>query len=351
MDGCELIDATRLFGGKMLSKKTTRRCRALASVCLCVLALCLSVAALLTSHWCIGTQRVPKPSCSKKRQHNCIDYGVNETDTNKVVYSWETGDDRFLFRYFHTGIWYSCEEDVLGGGEQCRSFIDLTPASSREVLWLSVVSEILYITFLMVGFGLMCAELFHSSDVIDGLKLNAFAAVFTVLSGLLGMVAHMMYTQVFQVTANHGPRDWRPYNWDYGWSFGMAWGSFTCCMGASVTTLNSYTKTVIEFRNRRKTFGQSHHHRKKQQQAFMEDQGISDLRHRPLPSVSESVNERKSPTEKCNGVETHPHPLPQTPSSPHPSPRMQPPPSPQPSLKSDSQTQTYDVDMDADDQC
>lgn len=37
----------------------------------------------------------------------------------------------------------------------------------------------------------------------------------------------------------------------------MAWASFTCCMGASVTTLNSYTKTVIEFKHKRKTFEQS----------------------------------------------------------------------------------------------
>lgn len=51
------------------------------------------------------------------------------------------------------------------------------------VLWLSVVSEVLYIMLLVVGFSLMCLELFHSSSVIDGLKLNAFAAVFTVLSG------------------------------------------------------------------------------------------------------------------------------------------------------------------------
>ncbi|KAK7913573.1 hypothetical protein WMY93_013784 [Mugilogobius chulae] len=107
------------------------------------------------------------------------------------------------------------------------------------------------------GFSLMCLELVHSNNIIDGLKLNAFAAVFTVLSGLLGMVAHMMYTQVFQVTVSLGPPDWRPYNWDYGWSFCMAWASFTCCMGASVTTLNSYTKTVIEFRSKRKTFEQS----------------------------------------------------------------------------------------------
>lgn len=58
------------------------------------------------------------------------------------------------------------------------------------VLWLSVVSEVLYILLLVVGFSLMCLELFHSSNVIDGLKLNAFAAVFTVLSGKLdqGMI-------------------------------------------------------------------------------------------------------------------------------------------------------------------
>uniref|UniRef100_A0A672YJV5 Gsg1-like n=1 Tax=Sphaeramia orbicularis TaxID=375764 RepID=A0A672YJV5_9TELE len=91
----------------------------------------------------------------------------------------------------------------------------------------------------------MCLELFHSSNVIDGLKLNAFAAVFTVLSGLLGMVAHMMYTQVFQITVSLGPEDWRPHSWDYGWSFCMAWGSFTCCMA-----------TVIEFRHKRKLFEQ-----------------------------------------------------------------------------------------------
>ncbi|KAH0632078.1 hypothetical protein JD844_020141, partial [Phrynosoma platyrhinos] len=36
----------------------------------------------------------------------------------------------------------------------------------------------------------------------------------------------------------------------------LAWGSFTCCMAASVTTLNSYTKTVIEFRHKRKVFEQ-----------------------------------------------------------------------------------------------
>lgn len=123
------------------------------------------------------------------------------------------------------------------------------------MLWLSVVSEVLYIFLLVIGFSLMCLELLHSDNVMDGLKLNAFAAVFTVLSGdggscgwggrggaclqqtpnaclaganwcmclflagLLGMVAHMMYTQAFQATVSLGPEDWRPHSWDYGWSF------------------------------------------------------------------------------------------------------------------------------------
>ncbi|ELW66406.1 Germ cell-specific 1-like protein [Tupaia chinensis] len=171
------------------------------------------------------------------------------------------------------GIWaFSFRQEC----EKCRSFIDLAPASEKGVLWLSVVSEVLYILLLVVGFSLMCLELFHSSNVIDGLKLNAFAAVFTVLSGLLGMVAHMMYTQVFQVTVSLGPEDWRPHSWDYGWSFCLAWGSFTCCMAASVTTLNSYTKTVIEFRHKRKVFEQGY----REEPTFIDPEAIKYFRER-----------------------------------------------------------------------
>nr|XP_006124616.1 germ cell-specific gene 1-like protein isoform X1 [Pelodiscus sinensis] len=260
--------------------KTNRRCRALLAVSLNLMALLFSTTAFITTHWCEGTQRVPKPNCGKDKKTNCLNYSgnetANETNQNVVHYSWETGDDRFLFRYFHTGIWYSCEENINAAGEKCRSFIDLAPASEKGVLWLSVVSEVLYIALLVVGFSLMCLELFHSSNVIDGLKLNAFAAVFTVLSGLLGMVAHMMYTQVFQVTVSLGPEDWRPHSWDYGWSFCLAWGSFTCCMAASVTTLNSYTKTVIEFRHKRKIFEQGY----REEQTFLDQEAIKYFRER-----------------------------------------------------------------------
>ncbi|XP_047570370.1 germ cell-specific gene 1-like protein isoform X2 [Lutra lutra] len=274
--------------------KTSRRGRALLAVALNLLALLFATTAFLTTHWCQGTQRVPKPGCSQGGRANCPNSGANATTNGTAapataaaaaagngppggaLYSWETGDDRFLFRNFHTGIWYSCEEELGGLGEKCRSFIDLAPASEKGVLWLSVVSEVLYILLLVVGFSLMCLELFHSSNVIDGLKLNAFAAVFTVLSGLLGMVAHMMYTQVFQVTVSLGPEDWRPHSWDYGWSFCLAWGSFTCCMAASVTTLNSYTKTVIEFRHKRKVFEQGY----REEPTFIDPEAIKYFRER-----------------------------------------------------------------------
>uniref|UniRef100_A0A674I636 GSG1 like n=1 Tax=Terrapene triunguis TaxID=2587831 RepID=A0A674I636_9SAUR len=203
-----------------MGSSTNRRCRALLAVSLNLMALLFSTTAFITTHWCEGTQRVPKPNCGKDKKTNCLNYSgnetANETNQNVVHYSWETGDDRFLFRYFHTGIWYSCEENINAAGK-CSLWLFLFCVAG--VLWLSVVSEVLYITLLVVGFSLMCLELFHSSNVIDGLKLNAFAAVFTVLSGLLGMVAHMMYTQVFQVTVSLGPEDWRPHSWDYGWSF------------------------------------------------------------------------------------------------------------------------------------
>ena len=64
----------------------------------------------------------------------------------------------------------------------------------------------------------------------------------------------------------------------------MAWGSFTCCMGASVTTLNSYTKTVIEFRHKRKTFEQS----LREEQAR---EAFGYFRERGLHSISKDVDD------------------------------------------------------------
>lgn len=35
---------------------------------------------------------------------------------NAVHYIWETGEDKFAFRYFHTGFWESCEKHNDGRG-------------------------------------------------------------------------------------------------------------------------------------------------------------------------------------------------------------------------------------------
>ncbi|GAA6230410.1 germ cell-specific gene 1-like protein [Lates japonicus] len=269
-------------------EKMSRRNRSLLSLFLTSLALTLSVSAFCTSYWCEGTHKVVKPLClSPVKMKNC---GQNNSQpytteaptpdpknppsnvtlsplqreelarikrkqlANAVHYIWETGEDKYMLRYFHTGFWLSCEKHNEGDDqeEKCRSFIELTPGETQGVLWLSVISEFMYIGLLAMGFLLMCVEAIClcAKREMNALKINAFAAMCTVLSGMMGMVAHMMYTTVFQMTVSIGPKDWRPQTWDYGWSFAMAWLSFSCCMAAAVATLNSYTKTIIEMKHR-----------------------------------------------------------------------------------------------------
>ncbi|KAM9324125.1 germ cell-specific gene 1 protein [Gastrophryne carolinensis] len=256
-----------------------------------LVSLALSTTALFSSYWCEGTQKVPKPLCGNGKTTKCIVVpvaieSINASGQDVVQYSWETGDDRFAFRYFHTGIWHSCEENIVGLDEKCRSFLELTPPAERGILWLSLGSELVYITLLVISFGLLLLEMFHTGNPICGLKLNAFAAMSSVLSGLLGMVAHMMYTQVFQATVSLGPEDWRPHSWDYGWSFYTAWASFTCCMISSVTTLNTYTKTVLEFKRNQKAPGHSF----KKQTYLLNHGGIGFYGDTAICSVSETVD-------------------------------------------------------------
>ncbi|KAK1209781.1 GSG1 protein, partial [Pygoscelis papua] len=164
--------------------------RAFLAVILNLLALSLSTTALLGSYWCTGTQKVPKPLCGKSKATKCIsvpmppDAGASNVSSQDVVhYSWETGDDRFAFRYFHTGMWLSCEESMEGPEEKCRSFIELSPPAERGILWLSLGSEMLYISLLLISFILLMVEMLHTGNPVCGLKLNAFAAVSSVLSG------------------------------------------------------------------------------------------------------------------------------------------------------------------------
>uniref|UniRef100_A0A8C8WFA5 Germ cell associated 1 n=1 Tax=Panthera leo TaxID=9689 RepID=A0A8C8WFA5_PANLE len=255
--------------------------RAFLSAILNMLSLSLSTVSLLSNYWFVGTQKVPKPVCGKGLAAKCFDVPVpldgsstNNTSSQEVVqYSWEAGDDRFSFHTFWSGMWLSCEESVeepallqpqsreqsraiqtsgtaAAKGERCRSFIELTPPTER---------------------------------------------------GLLGMVAHMMYSQVFQATVNVGPEDWRPHAWNYGWAFYTAWVSFTCCMASAVTTFNTYTKLVLEFKCKHsKSFKGNptclpHHHQCFLQQPCAAHTGgpltsYHQYPNQPIRSVSEGVD-------------------------------------------------------------
>uniref|UniRef100_A0A3Q2W3Y3 Germ cell associated 1 n=1 Tax=Haplochromis burtoni TaxID=8153 RepID=A0A3Q2W3Y3_HAPBU len=179
------------------------------------LSLLLSTTALMSSYWCVGKQKVPKPLCSPTKQTNCIPVpGVS--NSSRIQFFWETGDDRFVFPNFHTGLFIICEENIYidewgerkEGKEKCRVLRFL------PCILLSVHDQV--VTFPRF-----------------------------VLSGLLGMVGHMMFMQVFQTTASMGPEDFKPHSYGYSWAFYVAWLGFTICMAAGVSTLNNYTKKVL----------------------------------------------------------------------------------------------------------
>ncbi|XP_036889674.1 germ cell-specific gene 1 protein isoform X1 [Sturnira hondurensis] len=314
--------------------------RTFISAVLSLLSLSLSTASLLSNYWFVGTQKVPKPLCGKGLATKCLDVpvpldgGGNNTPSQEVVqYSWETGDDRFSYRTFRSGMWLSCEETVEEPGERCRSFIELTPPTKRgekgllepaalqgphhptvrfggkrlmkkpslphpplglvaKILWLSLGAQFTYIGLELISFLLLLTNLLFPRNPGRGLKLSAFAALSSVLSGLLGMVAHMMYSQIFQTTANLGPEDWRPHAWNYGWAFYMAWVSFTCCMASAVTTSNTYTKLVLEFKCKHSESFQGNlscvplHH-----QCFLQQASGTAHPRGPLPSYHQHHNQ------------------------------------------------------------
>ncbi|XP_029945120.1 germ cell-specific gene 1-like protein [Salarias fasciatus] len=215
-----------------------------------VVSLLLSTVALLSSYWCEGRQKIPKPLCSPTKQSNCIPVPGMSNSSN-IQFFWETGDDRFVFPAFHTGLFMICEENIHTDEweEKCRGFYHLTPGSEKAMMWLCLSLELVYIGLLLISCTLLsvqlCIRAWCPSTQRWGQLLNAFAAVFTVLGGLLGMVGHMMYMQVFQTTASMGPEDFKPHSFGYSWAFYVAWFAFTVCMSAGVSTLNNYTKKVL----------------------------------------------------------------------------------------------------------
>lgn len=99
------------------------------------LALTFSLTAMGSSHWCEGIRRTTKPLCQDLLGGlNCIHFsrassstGRRHDDSQAVQYIWETGDDKFIQRRFHAGLWQSCEESLNSTGE-----CSLCPQANRN---------------------------------------------------------------------------------------------------------------------------------------------------------------------------------------------------------------------------
>ncbi|XP_016010143.2 germ cell-specific gene 1-like protein 2 [Rousettus aegyptiacus] len=232
---------------------SARRQRAVVLLPIC-LALAFSLTAVGSSHWCEGTRRVAKPLCQDHPgELHCLllirssSSGKRDNGSQAVQYIWETGDDKFIQRRFHVGLWQSCEESLSSTGEKCRSFQSIIPAEEQGVLWLSIGAEVLNILLILTSTILLGSRMSHHSSGFHWLKVDASVAILMVLAGLLGMVAHMMYATIFQISVSLGPEDWRPQTWDYGWSYCLAWSSFALCMAVSVMAMSRYTAARLEF--------------------------------------------------------------------------------------------------------
>ncbi|XP_025861487.1 germ cell-specific gene 1-like protein 2 [Vulpes vulpes] len=223
------------------------------------LALACSLAAVGSSHWCQGTRRVTKPLCPGRLPCIHPDGGRRDNASQAIQDIWEMGDDKFILRRFHVGLWQSCEESVGSTGEKCRSFQSIMPAEEQGVLWLSIGAEIMNIFLMMTSAILLGSRVSYHRSHFHQLKVDASVAILMVLAGLLSMVAHMMYTTIFQITVNLGPEDWRPQTWDYGWSYCLAWGSSALCMTVSVIAMNRYTAARLEFTEKQRVQKGSQH--------------------------------------------------------------------------------------------
>ncbi|KAL4648160.1 germ cell-specific gene 1-like protein isoform X1 [Arapaima gigas] len=102
------------------------------------------------------------------------------------------------------------------------------------------------------------------------------------------MVAHMMFTTAFQLTVSLGPEDWKPQTWDYSWSYILAWGSFTACMASSVTTINRYTKTILELKHKQRNMEKSLKIKQKLLDLDSPDQ-VWDMYISSVPTVAEEL--------------------------------------------------------------
>ncbi len=67
-------------------------------------------------------------------------------------------------------------------------------ASAAGVLWLSMIAEFMYISLLGMGFLLLWVEVLCAHKEMHALKINAFAAICTVLSGKIVVLGSLLWS-------------------------------------------------------------------------------------------------------------------------------------------------------------
>lgn len=122
-----------ISSGLALTMRLERGRRASLALTLNFVAFAFALSAVTTSYWCEGTRKVAKPFCTgppvNKKEWYCIRFNsTNLNDSRLVQYIFETGEEKFLMRKFHTGIFFSCEEAADMNGK-------MTLSSSALQLW------------------------------------------------------------------------------------------------------------------------------------------------------------------------------------------------------------------------
>lgn len=119
--------------------------RASLALTLNFVAFAFALSAVTTSYWCEGTRKVAKPFCTgpplKVKQWFCIRFNSsNINDSRLVQYIFETGEEKFLLRKFHTGIFFSCEQAADMNGKPRAYWLQLR-AGEQEVMLEADVRE------------------------------------------------------------------------------------------------------------------------------------------------------------------------------------------------------------------
>ncbi|VTJ58329.1 Hypothetical predicted protein [Marmota monax] len=168
-----------------------RRQQALTLLPIC-LAFALSLTAVSSSYWCEGARKVTKPLClDQLHGKNCIhfrrsnsSYGSKD-ESQVVLYIWEIGDDKFIQRRLHVGLWESCEENLNSTGERCRSFRSVVPTEEQGVLWLCIGAEVLVVFLILTSAILLGSRMSCYSCGFNWLKVDASIAILMVFAGTL----------------------------------------------------------------------------------------------------------------------------------------------------------------------